>query len=930
MMWSSGEEVDIPALRTPPPHIAQRFWHSGTNRRRSSAASSRRNSISSSQSHQSNRSFRTALHRNTIAQHLRRASILEDRKARLQDRAAHAEQVRQRAALAKASTRTSNSEEKAIAAKEAREKHLAKVAAACAEEVNRSKRIAEEHKERVAAEERRYRQELEDKHAEAERRRLDYLKNGRRPRTASATVQEDAKPRLVRKSAPNPNEACLTIQRTWRRSRRRRCAIDFQNLHLSIERIGQIDFEEATQLLTDNAVIERTGIMLRLLKLETGLDRTNTSTKTFLSAFMMLGHPNTVFSKNSEQEQDLISKAKDLLISFETVLSEFSSSHLAVASETHLQTLQQAYATYCATLTAWKEHDSSVLLETLINSFVALDAIWQSVKDDNVGGAASEYGLGIRETQVKLFSRIKRIAGPDRCNSMIKRAINQSRRSRSRRRPIGELRPRQLASSVADNNDTGSAADPISNSVITEPAPSDATPQEVGQDDFARLFSIMPANRVIVHELMIDPNYRVESYSQTRLRESLNYDLCESMRHGVANGSGMEWTVSMATNIQNRLLKLLRPENSLHQVLTQVLDLEHIRNQCQNGQFSYDKFFIFMADLLPRLCAPYRDDDVKAVASTLRSATDSTDIMIEKLFGLLNVIEMLNIDHINYLIGQRAPLLIREGIGYEQRTFQVALENSEISLHRTTRWWRNASLNVVTEGSVNDPRPVGQTLPFNMTYARGLTDLAIGSAPLRETDVPETLELDIARLKTIRADLLRFVVVGGVLSTAKNLLRRDIRTQWKPEAKRAFDALTGGFSDPEHDLAARISAIVESGHGMPKASKDHLANIVTRFLAEAEAGQLRDPVMKLLLQRLKGHIFNGLAAQSSLERVRIASTTSEGLANIGLGEFIPQIAACAAELGKIMQIDIQSHGVWLRRVAEEADSLGARDTPRVS
>ncbi|KAK5086214.1 hypothetical protein LTR16_008093, partial [Cryomyces antarcticus] len=139
----------------PPARIAARFYRQTNTRRKSSAASSRRNSMSSTQSHQSSRSLRAGYQSNYVAQHLRRASIIESRKARLADRAVHAEQVRLRAALAKAAPRSSNCEEKALAAQQAREKYLAQVASACAGEVKRAKKIAEDMKERKAAEERR-------------------------------------------------------------------------------------------------------------------------------------------------------------------------------------------------------------------------------------------------------------------------------------------------------------------------------------------------------------------------------------------------------------------------------------------------------------------------------------------------------------------------------------------------------------------------------------------------------------------------------------------------------------------------------------------------------------------------------------------------------------------------------------------------------
>ncbi|KAA8571389.1 hypothetical protein EYC84_001392 [Monilinia fructicola] len=182
-----AEREDSPSNRihTPPPRIAARFYRPTNNRRKSSAASSRRNSISSVHSHGSSRHAGHAgmpgPQSNHIAQHLRRASILEDRKARLADRAAHAEKVRLRAALAKAAPRsTTNTEERALAAQQAREKNLAEIVASCAEEVKRAKGIAESMKERRELEGKKLRKDMEEKLAEAERRREEILSRNER------------------------------------------------------------------------------------------------------------------------------------------------------------------------------------------------------------------------------------------------------------------------------------------------------------------------------------------------------------------------------------------------------------------------------------------------------------------------------------------------------------------------------------------------------------------------------------------------------------------------------------------------------------------------------------------------------------------------------------------------------------------------------
>ena len=907
----------------PPAHLAARFHRAGANRRRSSAASSRRNSLASSHSQHSSRSKRLAHQNNCVAQHLRRASIIENRKARLADKAAHAEQVRLRAALAKAAPRASNSEEKALAAKLAREKLLAKVAASCAEEVARAKKVAEENRERKAAEERRSRLEMEEKHAEAERRRLEYKKGLRKPRTTSIPSGEGKRCLDSRGAGLNGETAARRIQRTWRQWRRRKTVEEFLGLDLTIDRVRSINFMEASTLLADRRVITSGRKTMNMLQLDAGQDIDETLVRRFISAFMILGHATEIFNTHGHQEEDLIEKAKELLISFENTLSAMSSSSLCAAPSTHLETLAQAHATYLTAFSAWKTNDASVLIGTMIDQFVAFDDIWQTVKDDTRGEVANDYREAIRDQQVILLSKIKKLAGPDQANDRIKAAIRESRRARMRRRPIGDVRPRPVGarespSGTQSNGDVSSAA-------ATEQiqAGSDGVQQGVELSELSRIFSNVPPNRALVHELMIDPGFRIEVSPHSDVRSALNREVCESMRRAVEQGQGDFWTVAVAENIRSRLSKLLKPGNTTHRLLEEVLDAEHVRAQCAQGLFSYENFFAFMADLLPRLCAPFRDEEVRILAAVLQRTGDGVEIMIKKLFRLLHMIDLMSLDYTNYMLQQAAPTLIREAPGYENRMFAQDLESGALSLQKTKRWWRHASVNIVTDSGVNGlpRRPT-----FSQVYARALVDLCFGTTTLQDTDVPETLSLDTVRFARIRADMLRFVTVGAVLLTAKSLLKRDVRSQWKPEAKRILDSLRDhGFDNADGNLSARILAIVESSKGMPQSSKDHLASVIARFLDEMRTGRLADPVLKLLLQRLKMHVFHRLAAENSVDRVRVASTASEGLAGIGLSEFVGQIGAVADELTKVKGVDLGSHGDWYRLISDELDRMGAAE-----
>ncbi|KAI9728759.1 MAG: hypothetical protein M1828_002865 [Chrysothrix sp. TS-e1954] len=916
LMVLSDEEVS--RVYRPPTPLAARLRRSSTIRRKSSAASSRRNSLASSHSHHSNRPYRNTYHSDHVAQHLRRTSILESRKARLADRAAHAEQVRLRAALVKATPRATNTEGKVIAAQQARQKHLAKVAAVCAEEVSRVKRKAEEMKEKKATEERRCRLELEEKQSEAERRRLEYKKSARRPRTVSGapTADFEAPYTTVTRQQMTVGTAVSCIQETWRYSKRRHLVRAFQELGLSVQAVRNSDFIEASTLLANTNVIERTKQLMDLLEMDSGDKRDETLVRRFLSAYMICGHAAEVFSKQEQQEEDLMTKALDLLIVFEDVISKMSTARRFIVELTQQASLMQAYASYMTAFAAWKTEEASMLIETMIDQFVAFDAIWQTVKDDTRGEVGRDYQEAIRDQQVILFSKIRKLAGIDHANTLIKRAIRANRRAMLRHHRREDNRPRPLAA----NNHMTAISTPTRASWSVDSGVDEPSQTREGQEapDISRVFSVVPDNRTLIHELAINPYYRIESPTRSDARDTFNREICSGMRQAVQMGQDATWTTAVAENIRGRLLKLLKPGNSMYQLLSEVLDSNHVRAQCLQGAFSYGNFFVFMADLLPRLCAPVRDPEVKMLAETLKRPAPTTDIMIENLFALLHTIDLMSLDYTNYMLQQASSTLIEEAPGYERRLFASDLESHVISLHKTKRWWRHASLLVLTETGAGE---LSSRASFTRTYARGLIELVARSAPVADHEIPETLHLDHARLARVQQDLLRFTVVGAILSTAKNLLKRDIRSQWTSEAGRIDEAFRKSYNDSGDNLSTRILSIIETTHRMPTSSREQLGHIIARFLAEAQAGRLSDPVLRLMSQRLRLHVYTRLAASTSLERVRVASTTSEALANIGLSEFMGQVRSLSEELVRLSDVDQAAHMVWYRVINEELDSM---------
>jgi hypothetical protein len=953
-MLSDDQDQTLPL----PPHIAARFYRKSGGARRASAASSRRSSISSLHSHHSNVSAHGGPQSDHDAQYLRRASIIESRKARLADRAAHAEKVRLRAALAKAATRNLQKEERALAAQQARERLLAEITAKCEEEVRRAKKKAEDNREMKAAKHARLRLEMAAKFAEAEKRRLLYQQSQRRPRTSSLPGGEDKRRAKTVKSL-TLDAAATIIQRAWRKHRSRVIMDAFHSLNLSLQHIREMTFDEVGAFLSAEVVLDIMARVLRfcgLQDMESGTIGERGAVRTFLSSFLILTHPSQVLSSNGEQEQDLIAKARDLLESFEQVAGQLSAGYSTSAITSELQGLCEAYSVFFSAFHAWKAHDSTVLIEIMLAQFIELELIWQTVKDDREGGVADDYQEGIRHNQILLLAKLKRLAGPDKAMDMVKQALRKAKREKRRSASSKQAIPRSAA--VLPSSSAGvhpeSVPSPLSESfnnvesaVLHELDKQRISPHE----SFTKALTALPENRVLVHELLINKEFKIDQTPYTEPRQQIMKHMCDMMRRDVETGLGTNWTVAMATVIQDRLLRSLRPGNSLHVLISDVLDPKLIENQCRAGTFSYDAFFDFMSTILPKLCAPSRDPEVKAFAE------DKSGDAIDRLIRLMGIIDLLSLDHTNFMIHVAAPQLIQEAPGYEQRTFERGLEDGSIKLDRTHRFWRTTRNLLIEEMKRRDPE-IGDSEsqpPVAKIYAHGLVDLVLSNAAVSADLVPETLDLDRERLERLHLKAFKIVATASILLTAKNLLKRDVRSQWNAEAEHIVSL---DFADIKPE---RVQSIIESTHPMPAVARSQLSATIRRVLAPVATASAAvkasatpqssvgvftgtssptssfqvlglsalsketsttppsfgDPVPRLILSRLRAHVLTRLSASSASERVRATTTASQSLAAAGMPEFVNEVGKLVDELGKVREVDWLCHGMVYERIWNE-------------
>ncbi|KAL7799908.1 IQ calmodulin-binding motif domain protein [Trichoderma ceciliae] len=806
--------------------------------------------------------------------------------------------------------------------------------------------------------------QMEERMAEAQRRREELrnktaVKRGR-GQSVVAKKSVEALPHAKDLDVPvmSDDEAATKIQTWWRGCARKKILREFYALGLSVDGIRDTLFDTVVELLAREKVLLVTAPLLRICGLqegEPGSVEEMAAVRTFLSAFLILGHPDQVLNSidesaevrdeeaqlgghrlpatelNNPQLQDLVDKAKDVLISFENILAWLTPANRYTMPPSLHTTFPQAYSVFYNAFIAWKSRDSNALIEVMLMQMVELDAIYHTVKETSDDAAAALYRQSIQDNQLMLIVRIKKLAGPEKGKKMIFQAVSEARKARKAKKQAGDTKPRVADSESASGDAHATASNFVSSDsqMLTPPSTPASKSQARSTTVKTGLNGLIPDNRVIVHELAINKEYQIPAEEYVEQQAAFSRPLYLQMR--AAMGEGLEeanFRVFMlrASHIKDRLQRPLKEETPMYSLIGEILDVEIAQKQFEMGSFSYEKFFSAMISLLPKLCAPFRDEQVKDLIQN--KLGDGR--VIDRIEALDRFVDVMLCDYINYLLKIAAPQLIESAVPYEAKRFSEEHGEEQDNLPVAESAWRSAKAKVMAEVQKRDVEGINhhKSRPTaSKIHAQMLVDVFTQPTPIGPEQVPEMLRLDQARINQVSTMVQRIITVGAVLLQCKNLLKRDVRSAWKTEAARVMAVLEANHASVETAVDGTMAAL-EAGRSMPTPTKTHLRALVTKVLTASRDMALRsteprDPVLRLLLTRLRGNILARLASGSASEKVKAANTAGEKLASLGLSEFVEKVRQMSDLLDKVGAVDRAAHSQWWDAVATKAQQEDA-------
>ncbi|XP_014393645.1 PREDICTED: T-complex protein 11-like protein 1 isoform X3 [Myotis brandtii] len=234
--------------------------------------------------------------------------------------------------------------------------------------------------------------------------------------------------------------------------------------------------------------------------------------------------------------------------------------------------------------------------------------------------------------------------------------------------------------------------------------------------------------------------------------------------------------IKLLGEIKETLFSFLLPGHTrLRNQITEVLDLDLIKQEAENGALDISKLVEFIIGMMGTLCAPARDEEVKKLK-------DIKEIV--PLFrAIFSVLDLMKVDMANFAVSSIRPHLMQQSVEYERKKFQELLEKQPNSLDFVTQWLGEAADDLMNQtyknalpagggaaGSGDSPMPSPVAVQ-NYAYLKLLKWDHL------QQPFPETVLMDQARFQELQLQLEHLTVLGAVLLVTFSMAASGVSSQ---------------------------------------------------------------------------------------------------------------------------------------------------------
>ena len=509
-------------------------------------------------------------------------------------------------------------------------------------------------------------------------------------------------------------------------------AVKYLNEGIIAENAKRIPFDNLVRHLRKKEVIDVTETCLKrihdlcLSRNGNQLPHTQVlNSRIFLAAYMTGYRPTRVFEHNGQREKDLTEASRDMIETFEAICTLLKNGvPFSDVNGDLVQTFPRTVAAYFELFMAWRGPNTEIMTTRTRHALTHLyNERTRLQRDASVPPLVI---VNIQNQILALRANLQMIAGPD--------ALADFDREHGIQNPI-ENENGRVGEGGGGNGPTG----------------------QPNQRFFFEGVFMKPDQ--LGYEVLYDPNFQFPDYDYDQDYYSQTNKPFHDMHWNQIIEDFQETPMKLdrmcmlLVEIRDGLNTLIRPP-----AIYLNVDLESIKNQAENGQFSCADFKVLIntfVDKIKEVQKPAREHETnfkwEIISKKIDEATPEQlpNIVLETGKFLWERLGTVRIDFVNGHIKLISGVLVENGVGWAREKFDEAVQTGQITLETTKTWLSNAIVKGGTQPEVLD------------VVSEALLNLIRGPE-ISESTLPAILRFDLKRvshLKQTFGDLCKIIAV---------------------------------------------------------------------------------------------------------------------------------------------------------------------------
>uniref|UniRef100_A0A8C5Y2L7 T-complex 11 like 1 n=1 Tax=Microcebus murinus TaxID=30608 RepID=A0A8C5Y2L7_MICMU len=324
-------------------------------------------------------------------------------------------------------------------------------------------------------------------------------------------------------------------------------------------------------------------------------------------------------------------------------------------------------------------------------------------------------------------------------------------------------------------------------------------------------------NMALAHEIVVNGDFQIkpvelpEDSLQKRVKEIVHKAFWDCLSVQLSEDPPTyDHAIKLLGEIKETLLSFLLPGHTrLRNQIIEVLDLDLIKQEAENGALDISKLAEFITGMMGTLCAPARDEEVKKLK-------DIKEIV--PLFrAIFSVLDLMKVDMANFAVSSIRPHLMQQSVEYERKKFQELLEKQPNSLDFVTQWLEEASGDLMNQKykhalpAGGGAAGCGDAPRLSPVAVQNYAYLKLLKWDHLQRPFPETVLMDQSRFQELQLQLEQLTILGAVLLVTFSMAAPGISSHanFAEKLKMIVKILLTDMHLPSFHLKEALTAVGE-------------------------------------------------------------------------------------------------------------------------